>query len=728
MDEIKDLEFKVNKIVFYNRERKWGVLGTTPSNPLPLHLQCLMNDFSNVTLSGNFEGVYEGATVLVNGDIITNPKYGKQVGIRVLKIQQDNKSREGIINFLAKSSIGGISVQNAIKIYDTFGEQAIPTVLNSPGKLVSIKGIGAKTISKIVESVETYKRIEPLATYCSEMGLSYFLIMKIDEELGDDALHIIKSDPFRILEISPAFSFKQVDDIFLKNGGDQKDPKRLKVGLLYMLRKIVVLEGSTGCKSINLQKEFVNLLGLNPNGKEYVETLLSLEREHKVQLSEPGSPFNSIIYYMEYLNMEAYIATALKILEHDGITNLTIDEKVIEEEIKDFNYTLNETQISTIREALKHKVFILTGSAGTGKSTITKALYKIYSRSGFNVQLLSPTAKACRRLEECTGGEARTIHSFLGMRKDGIMYNDKNYDDNTVLIVDEASMLDIILLNNLLERVTPSTRVILVGDNQQLPSVQAGNVLGDTINSGILAVSTLTDIMRQQESSNIIKFCDMINKGSVFDPCDYPDFHYEEFGSAQELRELFCTKYMEEVLDVGLSEVQVITPYKKGELGMNNLNSMLQMVYQKDNKGPELFEGYRRGDRVRHIQNNYKKDVYNGEVGIAEELTEDGELLVDYGYKNIAYSVNDICELTLSYASTVHASQGSEYKVVFVILDDTATNDFLFIRRLLYTAVSRGKERVYIYTKPYLVDKCIMNDRYKPRITKLKEFLQGEEG
>lgn len=727
MDEIKGLKFQVKKIVYYNRERKWGVLGTVPSETLPLHLQCLMNDFSNVTLSGNFEGVYEGAEVEVVGDIIDNPKYGKQVGIRTLKVVQDNKSREGIINFLARSMIAGISIANAIKIYDAFGEKAVETVLNNPNKLISIKGIGEKTIAKVTESVQRYKRMEPLVKYCTEMGLSYFLIMKIDEELGDEALEVIKRDPFRILEISPAFSFKQVDEIFIKNGGDPKDPKRLKIGLLYALRRIVVLEGSTGCKSVTLQKEFVSLLGVNPNGKDYLNTLYHLELENKVKISDPNNVLNSIVYYMEYLNMEAYIASTIKILESEGSTNLEIDEDVVEEEINNFPYTLNEQQVNAIKEALKHPVYILTGNPGTGKSTITKALYQIYHRSQFNVKLLSPTAKAAIRLSECTGGEAQTIHKFLGMRKDGVVYNDQPYDENTVLIIDEASMVDIILMNNLLERITPSTRIILVGDNQQLPSVQAGNVLGDTIGSGVLSVSVLTDIMRQQENSSIIKFCDMINKGSVFDPCDLQDFHYEEFGTAQELRDLFCFKYLEEVNNVGLTEVQVITPYKKGELGMNNLNSMLQLVYQSENKGPEIFEGYRRGDRVRHTQNNYKKEVFNGEVGVVDSLTEDGDMLVDYNYKRVTYDINDICELTLSYASTVHASQGSEYKVVFVILDDTAANDFLLIRRLLYTAVSRGKERVYIYTKPYLVDKCIMNDRYKPRVTKLKEFLQGDE-
>ena len=260
MDEIKNLRFNVKKIVYYNRERKWGVLGTTPSETLPLPLQCLMNDFSNVTLSGNFEGVYEGAEVEVTGDIIDNPKYGKQVGIRILKIIQDNKSREGIINFLARSIIAGISIQNAVKIYDTFGENSIDTVLNDPDRLLSIKGIGTKTVEKVTESGQVYKRMEPLVKYCTEMGLSYFLIMKIDEELGDGALDVIQKNPFRILEISPAFSFRQVDEIYLKNGGSHKNPVRLRIGLLYSLRRIVLLEGSTGCKSATLQKEFISLL------------------------------------------------------------------------------------------------------------------------------------------------------------------------------------------------------------------------------------------------------------------------------------------------------------------------------------------------------------------------------------------------------------------------------------------------------------------------------------
>lgn len=215
----------------------------------------------------------------------------------------------------------------------------------------------------------------------------------------------------------------------------------------------------------------------------------------------------------------------------------------------------------------------------------------------------------------------------------------------------------------------------------------------------------------------------MINNGEIFEPCEVSDFHYEEFGEADELREVLVKHYSQDVRKYGLQEVQVITPYKKGELGMNNLNLLLQKTYNV--AGMDLTETYKLGDRVRHTVNNYKKGVFNGETGVICDFNaEDNCIIVDYGDRQVSYETTDLYELALSYCSTVHASQGSEYKVCYVILDDTAVNDYLFIRRLLYTAVSRGKEKVYIFSKPYLLDKCITNASYKPRITKLSEFLQ----
>ena len=364
----------------------------------------------------------------------------------------------------------------------------------------------------------------------------------------------------------------------------------------------------------------------------------------------------------------------------------------------------------------------------SGKSSITKALSRIYRRCGFKVVHLSPTAKACRRLEECIGtSDAQTVHKFLGLKKDGEFESHVSYDKDTVLIVDEASMLDILLFNALLAGSNLTTRILLIGDNNQLPSVQAGNVLGDLIDSKAVHVSALTDVMRQKENSNIIKYCTAINEGIVFDPVECKDFHYEEFGDGEELKEFFFEKYKEEVAKYGLNEVQVITPYKKGELGMENLNSYIQEKYNTD--GRPALEPYKLGDKVRHTVNNYKKDVFNGETGTIISCDDifDETMTVDFGNKIIEYNKKDMAELTLSYVSTVHASQGSEYKSVFVILDDTSVNDFLLIRRLLYTAVSRGKSKVWLLSKPYLVDHCITNNNYRPRITKLKEYLQENE-
>ena len=362
-----------------------------------------------------------------------------------------------------------------------------------------------------------------------------------------------------------------------------------------------------------------------------------------------------------------------------------------------------------------------------GKSSITKALYNIYGRCKVKTILLAPTAKAALRLSECTGGYASTIHRFLGMGIDVPFEEIESISaaklDNTVIIIDEASMLDILLFNKLLDTAGPTTKFILVGDNNQLPSVQAGNVLGDLIKSFRVPTAILTDVMRQGKDSHIIKYCNMINNGEIFEPCEVPDFHYEEFGEADELREVLVKHYAEDVKKYGLQEVQVITPYKKGELGMNNLNLLLQKTYNV--AGMDLTETYKLGDRVRHTVNNYKKGVFNGETGVICDFNaEDNCIIVDYGDRRVSYEATDLYELTLSYCSTVHASQGSEYKICYVILDDTAVNDYLFIRRLLYTAVSRGKEKVYVLSKPYLLDKCITNASYKPRITKLAEFLQ----
>ena len=725
--DIDNQHFKVTRVVWYNKDSEWGVLATDPLFKLDNVHPELINKYGNVSVTGNFSGVYEGAELVLSGDIVDG-RYGKSIQIRSYSIIHDSKSKEGIINFLAKSLIKGISVQNAKKIYEQFKEDSIEIILEQPERVKQVKGIGDKTAKKIIDSVVQYRVMRPLIEYCTSLGLHFSIIKKLDEELGNEALPVIQEDPYKVLDLTSTITFKQMDEVFLKKGGSPTAPVRLKTGLLYVLKNLVTLEGSTGCKSSSLKNKFYSMLGLEGENNEYESIVHKLYLEGKVELTEGAITGyeTGYVYYVPFVKLEKSISEKIKILNTYGMPSDKIDEQVVDEEIHDFPFTLNDKQVEAVHECLKHNVSVLTGAAGSGKSSITKALSRIYRRCGFTVYHLSPTAKACRRLEECIGtSDAQTIHKFLGMTKDGECKGRGSYADDTVLIIDEASMLDIILFNYLLVGTTLTSRILLIGDNHQLPSVQAGNVLGDLIASKQVHVSELTDVMRQKENSNIIKYCTMINDGEVFDPIEAPDFHYEEFGEGSELKDFFYKKYVEEVKENSLNEVQVITPYKKGELGMDSLNSFIQEKYNKEGKA--TIEPYRMGDKVRHTVNNYNKDVYNGETGTIIRYDEDDEeILVDFGNKVIYYDKTDVAELVLSYASTVHSSQGSEYKVVFVILDDTSVNDFLLIRRLLYTAVSRGKKKVYILTKPYLVDKCITNNSYRPRITKLKEYMQRE--
>lgn len=717
-NEIKEKKFKVEKVVYYNSQNLWGVIGLIPIDSLNGLETDLLNTYGSISACGSFPKPYENAEVIISGDVIVNPQYGKQISVKNLFVVADTSSKEGVINYLAKGEIEGIGIQLAEKIYETFGDDTIDVVTNDTDRLLEVYGIGEKTVKKVKESLTFLKTHEPTIKYLTKIGVSYRTIMQLIEEFGSETISIVSSNPYEILDVSKELSFKQVDEIYLKAGGSPTSPLRLKTGFLYLLKQQAMMEGSTGCFRSSLSRKFYSLMDI-AGSEDFFEVIMTeLEEEKKIVL---GSGL--YVYYKEYLDIERSISEKLKALQKCYMPSKKIRKDIVEEEIKNFPYTLNKEQVKAVYDCLSTNVAVLTGQAGTGKSSITKALYRIYNRCGFNTVLLSPTAKACRRLEECTGGEAQTIHKFLKMTRDGDSFLFEDYVKNTVLIIDEASMMDIILFNNLLKGATMSTRILLVGDSNQLPSVQAGNVLGDTIDSENVHVSLLTDIMRQQENSSIIKYCSMINEGRVFEPVETSDFLYEEFGTGEELKEKFLPLYKKEVKEVGLNEVQVITPYKKGELGMNNLNTILQQ--ELNAKGREALEGYKIGDKVRHTQNNYKKDVFNGETGVILNYdSEEDEMIVDYGDRIVPYNRLDVAELTLSYCSTVHASQGSEYKVVFVILDDTSVNSFLHIRRLLYTAVSRGKSKVYILTKPYLVDKCIENDSYRPRITKLKDFLQ----
>lgn len=706
----EDIKAKVDYILYFSNQTKWGVLSV--ENPFT-------NDpyfkDDTIILTGNFDGVFVGCDVVFSGKVTSHPKYGLQIALDRLTVSMDRTNKESVINFLAKSHIKGIDIRNARKIWDQYENDAVKVVLNTPEKLLEIKGIGEKTYLKILESVQNYKRMEVLIEFCNKIGVPYNITYKLDQILGDKALPTLKENIYRILDISELISFNQVDAIAMKMGIDPKDPRRLRACLIYCLHNKIVMSSSTGCINAELKDDFYKKLGLI-DVSLYNATLNVLQRDEAIIIE------GNKIFMKRYYEKEKYIAFTLSNLLQTPVET-SINEDVVEEAIESFPFDLNTQQINAIRGIINTRVAVLTGGPGSGKSTITKALVDIFNRSGIPFVCLSPTGKATRRMEECTGFPARTIHKFLNCKGSLDDVEAPVVPKDTVFIIDESSMLDISMLAKLCEAAeTTPVRFIFVGDKDQLPSVLAGNILSDLISSEIVSIHRLTDIMRQAKDSHIIKFCADVNNGRSINPCIYDDFVYVEYYDDNDIINDLMDNYTSEVGKQGLMEVQVIAPYKKGTLGTVSLNKHIA-EWCNTNLPDETF-GYRVGDKIMQIANDYNKDIFNGEVGICEEFTFE-EMFVRYQSGNyVSYYTEDLPSVMLAYASTCHKSQGAEYGVVFVVLDDSNGN-FLLNRKLLYTAMSRGKKKVYIYAKRGCVHNCVKNTYETPRVTKLGEFLSS---
>ena len=710
----KGIKSKVERIIYYNQASKWGVL--LLKNTIRDNLFCE----PTFTAVGNFTGIYENCEVKIDGKYIVNSKYGGQIEIQRISILKDLASAESIINFLVKSGIHGISTQNARKIYETFKEDSIDTVLNHPEKLTAIYGIGTETYKKVLESIHDYKRMQDLLEFGCKIGMPYNLLFKLDQVLGDKALAALKSNVYKIVELSDAFTFKQLDTIGQKAGIKATDPHRLRACLIDRLRNKVMLDGSTGCDTNEVRIDFAKASGLSEISY-YNAAMAMLKKEDFVVIE------GSKVYYKPYYNKEQFIANVLRdLLQVPLDPKETPDLLVVSEAISSFDFELNEQQVHAIEGLLQERVGVLTGSGGTGKSTITKALVMALRASRIPYVLLTPTGKATRRLEECTEAKASTIHKYLKVHTDIEEATVEAVPRNTVFIIDESSMVDIIMLAKLLETaLLGAIRIIFIGDEHQLPSVQAGNVLGDLIKSGVIPTYTLTDIMRQSKDSHIIKYCSDINNGTILQRCNHDDFIYRIYEDDGELINDLIDEYEAEVEEHGLMNVQVIAPFKEGTLGIKSLNTELANFINKNVLNDKY--GYRIGDKVMQLVNDYKKDVFNGETGIVDSFDSENMYVKFINNSErqqtlIPYKPEELNNLQLAYACTCHKSQGAEYPVVFVILEDRYKG-LLLNRKLLYTAVSRGKKKVYIYSMGRVLEHCITNTWERPRITKLAQFL-----
>lgn len=729
-------EAKVKKLIYYNNQNQWGVFAIiyTPEGQTGK-----LKSGMETTVAGNFEGIYEGCKLNLVAEEVEHPKYGKQLQLQHFSLIEDSSSKEAIINFLTKSSINGIHKALAQKIYDKFGKDSIDIVLHHTERLKEVVGIGEKTYEVVSKSVSAYFEMEELLKYCAEIGLHKFaLVMQLYKEFGNDAVRMLKENPYQLLVMSEALSFNQVDEIALKAGVKADDDNRLMYGLLYVLNRESVLRGSTGCDDMQLKSIYQKTLGIQ-NNQLYRYALTKLVDERKIYIDDDN------VYLAEFYEAEENIAKQLT--WHNNEFPNVYDEGIVQEEIHNFDFTLNDDQIKAIYSCLTNQFSVITSLAGCGKSTISKAIIRILDRHGMPVILIAPTAKAAKRLYECTGFNASTIHRFLKVKDNTL----KSYDDviiprNATILIDEASMVDVRLFEKVLENIHADTRVILVGDTHQLPSVQAGNLLEDIINAGKFNVCYLRDITRQAEDSNIIKYSNMVNEGN-FIPLDLKSKDLVCTSAQRTQRQkavnVIAKTYVSNVDKFGLLNVQVICAYKQGVLGVNSMNQVLKSAINAHNHvetpvtnvEDNVFP-FQIGDKVRHTINNYDIDVFNGETGVVVDMKSatdsdnlDGEdlLIVDFGDRIVKYDKFTANELTLSYASTVHASQGSEYDCVFVILDNEISN-ILLVRKIVYTAITRAKKKCYILSVDGCVNTAISNDHYKERLTKLCDFIKEESG
>lgn len=720
---IKLEEQEVKKVIYYNSQSNWGIFAVPNKKLVPELEEC-----ADIIITGNFEGIYEGCKVNIEANLATHPRYGKQLQLVQYKILEDTSSKESIVNFLTKSSISGIHKKLANKIYDMFGEESIHVVLHDTVKLRRVDGIGEKTYQIIQKSVSQYFAMEELLNFCASIGLSkYALIIQLFKEFGQGAVKMLKENPYQLLLMSESLSFTQIDDIAMKAGIKADDDNRLTYGLLYVLQRESILQGSTGCSDAQLKQIFLKTLGLK-NQQLYRFAVGMLEDNKQIYRDDDN------VYFKAFYEAEKNVAGILNTINNE-FADGKYDEKVVQEELHNFPFTLNIEQIDAIRSCLKHQFNVITSKAGCGKSTISKAILRIINRSGENTVLIAPTAKAAKRLEECTGYGASTIHRFLKIKDASLESETKvTVPRSTTILIDEASMIDVRLFEKVLEAIQTDTRVILVGDTHQLPSVQAGNVLEDIINSKKFNVCYLTNITRQSDNSNIIKYSNQVNEG-IFLPTELQEHDFvcntiQSFQREQMLTTL-AFSYRKNVERYGLLNVQVICAYKQGVLGVNNLNKVLKSVVNENEAKEDDIFPFQVGDKVRHTINDYKLGVFNGETGVVREFVpaeapenDEGEdlMLVDFGDKYVYYNKANSYELTLSYANTVHSSQGSEYDIVYVVLDNEISN-ILLVRKIVYTAITRAKKKCYIINVMPCVNTAISNDHYKVRLTKLTDFI-----
>lgn len=726
----EQLEAVVEETIFRNEENGYSVVEVRAGR-------------ETVTVVGSLPALAPGEQILLRGGYVEHPQYGRQWKAEGCEIRQPT-TLLGIERYLGSGLFRGVGRATAKLIVQEFGKNTLEIMSEHPERLIEVPGIGRKRAAQLGQSFQEQYAAREAMVFLQSYGVSASLAMKIGKRYGADAPRKIRENPYRLMDDIEGVGFQTADRIALSLGIPPDSEYRLRSGLKYVLQEAAAGEGHTYLPREELLRQAAQALRVSGELLLHQLDVLLFSREliavdvygtDAVMLSQPFYAEKEIARYLRLLRRHAQ----------------TVQSAVTEKQIADFEsahgITFSETQRRAVREALAHGLMVITGGPGTGKTTLINC---ILSLLGTGVVLAAPTGRAAKRMSEATGQEAKTLHRLLEFNgEDGHFQRDEqNPLDCTCVIVDEMSMVDVFLMRSLLRALRPGTRLLMVGDADQLPSVGAGNVLGDILKSGAVPAVRLTDIFRQAEKSQIVLNAHRINRGEA--PLmnkKNSDFFFVRQTTQEAAAEAIvglCRDRLPAFLgtDAPARDIQVLSPVKKSGAGVHQLNTLLQAALNPPAAWKkEVLYGdrtFRAGDKVMHVHNNYQlawksddgtegEGVFNGDVGFISAVdSEDRVVTVRYDdERTVEYDYQQLEELELAYCLSVHKSQGSEFPcVVMPVLGGPPR---LLTRNLFYTALTRAKKLVVLVGREECIAAMVQNDHIAARFTTLRMRLEEEE-
>ncbi|WP_061597157.1 ATP-dependent RecD-like DNA helicase [Streptococcus gordonii] len=672
------------------------------------------DDFE-IIVTGTMADIMEGQDYTFWGTLVQHPKYGEQ--LKVTRYERAKPSSKGLVKYFASDHFKGIGVKTAQKIVDLYGDNTIDQILADPNRLVSINGLSAVNREAFVSKLRQNYGTEMLLSKLAEYGIPNKLALQIQDTYKEETLEIVQKYPYQLVEDIQGIGFKIADQLAQQLGIESDAPERFRAGLVHTLFSQSMETGDTYIEARDLLSHTIDLLE-NARQVELDPALVADELAHLIEEDKIQNVETKIFENSLYFAEEGIHSNLIRILEKgkQEIFDAPKLESIIEQVEQDLGICYDHIQKKAICDAINHKVFILTGGPGTGKTTVINGIIATYAtlhkldlakKQELPILLAAPTGRAARRMNELTGLPSATIHRHLGMTGDDDTSHLDDYLDADFIIVDEFSMVDTWLANQLLSNISSNSKILIVGDADQLPSVSPGQVLADLLKIPILPQTKLTKIYRQGEDSTIVTLASQIQQG--FLPADFTEKKADRsyFEATSEYIPDMIKKIVAAAIRSGIpaQDVQVLAPMYRGPAGIDQINQLMQDLINPAEKDQLVFEApdcqYRQGDKIIHLVNDAESNVFNGDLGYITDLlpakytdSKQDELTINFDGNEIVYQRSEWYKIRLAYAMSIHKSQGSEFPVV--ILPITKSSHRMLQRNLIYTAITRAKSKLIL--------------------------------